>query len=164
MALVNCKECGEKVSTEAKSCPSCGCKPPKKKSFILRSLLFSIIAFFVYVYVTNEESTLTPKQKAEMAAMNSTDDEESRQYAWMEQGKSAVLARLKDSQSAEFKDVYFFRGAGNVPMTCGQVNSKNSFGGYVGFKHFISAGTQDFTFLEGEAKDFASAWNKYCTK
>jgi len=34
MALVKCKECGKKVSTEASSCPSCGLPNPtsKKKS------------------------------------------------------------------------------------------------------------------------------------
>ncbi|WP_394854470.1 zinc-ribbon domain-containing protein [Shewanella xiamenensis] len=26
MALVKCKECGEQVSTKAKSCPKCGAK------------------------------------------------------------------------------------------------------------------------------------------
>lgn len=30
MALVNCKECGKEVSTEAKSCPNCGASQPKK--------------------------------------------------------------------------------------------------------------------------------------
>lgn len=32
MALVKCKECGEKVSTKAKACPTCGGIPPKKTS------------------------------------------------------------------------------------------------------------------------------------
>lgn len=30
MALVKCKECGNQVSTEAKACPTCGAKPPRK--------------------------------------------------------------------------------------------------------------------------------------
>lgn len=166
MALVKCNECGEKVSTKAKSCPACGAKAPKEKSFILRSLLLAFIAFVVYVSVTKEETNLTPAQKAEVAAMNTNpaDEENAKQYLWMEKGKKAVLERLKDPNSAEFNGVYFSRGADNTPMTCGQVNSKNSFGGFVGFKRFISAGSPEFTFLEGEAKDFSSAWKKYCTK
>ena len=31
MALSTCKECGAQVSTEAKSCPSCGVKAPTKR-------------------------------------------------------------------------------------------------------------------------------------
>jgi len=34
MALANCKECGKKVSTSAKSCPSCGVPSPTKKEKI----------------------------------------------------------------------------------------------------------------------------------
>ena len=31
MALASCKECGKKVSTSAKTCPSCGIPSPTKK-------------------------------------------------------------------------------------------------------------------------------------
>jgi len=31
MGLANCKECGKKVSTTAKSCPNCGAPEPTKK-------------------------------------------------------------------------------------------------------------------------------------
>jgi len=31
MALAKCKECGKKVSTSAKTCPSCGVPSPTKK-------------------------------------------------------------------------------------------------------------------------------------
>ncbi|WP_412514572.1 MULTISPECIES: zinc-ribbon domain-containing protein [Shewanella] len=31
MALVKCKECGEEVSTKAKTCPKCGAKAPTKQ-------------------------------------------------------------------------------------------------------------------------------------
>ncbi|WP_115389819.1 hypothetical protein [Shewanella algae] len=87
-----------------------------------------------------------------------------RRFGFLSELRNKALARLKDPKSAEFKDVYFFRGADNVPMTCGQVNSKNSFGGFVGFQHFVSGGSPDMTFLQNEVDDFASVWNKFCTK
>lgn len=31
MALVNCRECGQTVSTEAKKCPHCGAAPTKTR-------------------------------------------------------------------------------------------------------------------------------------
>lgn len=43
MALVKCKECGEQISTSAKSCPKCGAKPPRKTS------LFTWIALFIII-------------------------------------------------------------------------------------------------------------------
>lgn len=34
MALINCKECGAQVSTQAKTCPSCGAKVKKPTSIV----------------------------------------------------------------------------------------------------------------------------------
>lgn len=50
----------------------------------------------------------------------------------MAAAKEKVAAELKDPASAEFKDLQV------IGATCveGKVNSKNSFGGYVGFKEF----------------------------
>ena len=49
--------------------------------------------------------------------------------AWIEAGKTAVRAKLKDSHSAEFRNAYVNRGKDGIPMTCGEVNSKNAVGG-----------------------------------
>ena len=177
MALVKCKECGEQISTKAKSCPKCGATPPKKTSFVTWAVLVLIV---LVVYGTmQEQANLTPEQKAarteqrkaESEAEEKKDaerklaqDQKTKEYIWIEKGKESVLAKLKDPKSAEFKEVYFFRGADNVPITCGQVNSKNSFGGYVGFQRFVSAGSPEMTFLQNEVTDFATVWNKFCTK
>lgn len=55
--------------------------------------------------------------------------------AEMQRAKEAVSAQLKDPESARFKDVVF-RSLKNGFAVCGQVNAKNSFGGYVGFRAF----------------------------
>ena len=49
--------------------------------------------------------------------------------------KSAVLSRLKDPDSANFKDLQVVEGGRAL---CGLVNSKNSYGGYAGFKRFVA--------------------------
>lgn len=51
-------------------------------------------------------------------------------------GKDKVLEQLKDPASAEFREikVSIFNGA---PLVCGEVNAKNSYGGYTGFRHFM---------------------------
>ena len=50
-----------------------------------------------------------------------------------EQCKSAVLATLSDPNSAQFRNLEM-RG----PCLVGEVNAKNKFGGYVGFRKFAA--------------------------
>ena len=46
MALKNCKECGQEVSSEAKVCPHCGKRLRKWNWFLL---IFVPLAFFLLV-------------------------------------------------------------------------------------------------------------------
>jgi len=87
--------------------------------------------------------------------------QEVKELAWMDKGKTAVRSKLKDPNSAMFKEVFYSK-SGGVPMTCGLVNSKNSFGGYGGYQRFVSAGKYDLTYLEEQVKDFAKVWDKFC--
>lgn len=52
----------------------------------------------------------------------------------IEGAKARVLETLKDPDSAKFKEVYV---ASDGETLCGSVNSKNSYGGYVGFQSFM---------------------------
>lgn len=64
--------------------------------------------------------------------------------------KLAVKKELKDPESAQFRDLRYFAHHAVIPdgrkfgitySLCGQINAKNSFGGYVGFKRFVSTVT-----------------------
>lgn len=90
----------------------------------------------------------------------SLNDEKYKEISWMNLGKEAVKKRLKDGSSAEFRNV-FFKNNG-VPITCGEVNAKNSFGGYGGYQRFISAGNDELTFIEEQVSDFEISWNRFC--
>ena len=48
-----------------------------------------------------------------------------------------VVYGLKDPDSAKFRNVRFVK-YNNQIVVCGEVNAKNSYGGYVGFSEFIS--------------------------
>jgi hypothetical protein len=50
--------------------------------------------------------------------------------------QAKVVSQLKDPASAQFRAVQL-NAAGTA--ACGQVNAKNSFGGYVGFQDFIAS-------------------------
>lgn len=67
MALVKCKECGEKVSTKAKACPNCGAKAPKKTSLFTWLVLIFII--FI-VYVANQSPTSKVSSKSSNSQHN----------------------------------------------------------------------------------------------
>lgn len=55
--------------------------------------------------------------------------------------EDAIKEQLIDPSSAEFYDVKEIQ-VGNSKFICGQVNSKNRLGGYVGRRPFIGAGSQ----------------------
>lgn len=51
--------------------------------------------------------------------------------------RDGMESRLKDAESARFRNVRF--GAGeHKEVVCGEVNSKNSYGAYAGFTSFIA--------------------------
>jgi len=54
-------------------------------------------------------------------------------------GQAKLVEDLKDPESAQFKGMFFHpdaKNSGSVASgyVCGEINGKNSFGGYVGFK------------------------------
>lgn len=52
--------------------------------------------------------------------------------------ETAVKSSLKDPDSATFRHFGAFKDADGGLRECGEVNSKNSYGGYVGFTRFNS--------------------------
>lgn len=92
-------------------------------------------------------------------------DDSAKQLAWIETSKDAVRDRLRDPESAQFRNVQFFAGSG-VPIACGEVNAKNAFGSYRGFERFIAAGdVEGTTFLESDMlseNEMSAAWNRLC--
>lgn len=102
-------------------------------------------------------------EEAEAAAKKAETD----QQIWIVRGQEAVTAKLKDPDSAQFRNAFFHMAkvdGKDVPISCGEVNSKNSFGGYGGFQRYISAGSAESTYLEEEVADFGNAWKLMCVK
>ncbi|ARV15170.1 hypothetical protein [Polaribacter sp. SA4-12] len=55
MALINCKECNEKISDKANNCPKCGIKQNKKtNSFSM--IIFGIITVIVIAFLLNQKN------------------------------------------------------------------------------------------------------------
>lgn len=68
---------------------------------------------------------------------------------------------LKDPNSVQYRDVILSRSR-NGAAVCGELNAKNSYGGYIGFARFFSF--KDSTeIFRGNAKDnFESVWRELC--
>jgi len=83
------------------------------------------------------------------------------EYAVIRVGQRAVESRLKDADSAKFRNQ--FVGKSGVP--CGEVNARNGFGGYNGFKRYIASGG-GVSVIEGEIPDdqFEASWKRLCAR
>ncbi|WP_410480685.1 hypothetical protein ACJ70E_15830 [Pseudomonas plecoglossicida] len=97
-----------------------------------------------------------------LAACGQSDAKKAESAAAMAEIRNQRVARefvsgvLKDPGSAEFR---------NQRGLCGEVNSKNSFGGYGGFKRFIAA-SKEMVVFENDGRmnpgDFEKAWSMHC--
>lgn len=77
-------------------------------------------------------------------------------------GKQTVRDKLRDPDSAVFRNEAFYSG-GVVPVVCGEVNSKNGFGGMTGFQRFFAAGDK-MAVIESEMADgeMQKTWDELC--
>jgi hypothetical protein len=156
MALKPCKECGGPVSDKAESCPRCGAKLPKQTS-LLTWILGGFFAFGVLfaVYGSTREPSTTeitqPKNENKAGLLLYFAQEQIKQNA-----KDAASVQFRGEQLHEKTDV----GA----VACGEVNAKNSFGAYTGFKGFVAVEKDMNLYIEDgvNSKRFAEKWNKYC--
>ncbi|MGH8273631.1 MAG: hypothetical protein ACRES9_05155 [Gammaproteobacteria bacterium] len=56
--------------------------------------------------------------------------------------KKKLASDLKDPDSAKYKDVHAYQddaGGKTAIVFCGEINAKNSFGGYNGYERFVAA-------------------------
>lgn len=125
-----------------------------------------------------ESATLSPVQnKVEKSEDEKRDAENAQRDGDLDdKAKSDVSRIMKDPDSAQFKiekrvyDKIEKRGngtyVGNSNVVCGWVNSKNAYGGYVGFKRFIWFSYDGFIYLDGgkgaEDPYFPIIWNEHC--
>ena len=68
--------------------------------------------------------------------------------------KENIQRQLKDPESAQFRDVKVVINTLNEKAVCGEVNAKNSYGGYTGFKPFYTIDGQDIKFIENSANSY----------
>lgn len=75
-----------------------------------------------------EESPALPPPQPRTYPSEATPEE-------LEVATTMVTDRLKDPDSARIRNVRLMQEGGD--LVCGEVNARNSFGGYTGFSHFV---------------------------
>ena len=87
------------------------------------------------------------------------------------EAEANLTADIKDPDSAKFRNEYVSQLSGGNLMLCGEVNSKNGFGAYTGFKRFVASPNPDApNLIEGETlaaddgsdRIFADAYKVAC--
>ena len=142
MAIKPCKECGAPVSDKAESCPMCGAKQPKETS-VLTWICVGMLGLAAMIWIFSDHaphSSSEPTKKMKILQTQAST-------------QVAVRSILKDPDSAKFEF---------LNENCGTVNSKNSFGGYVGSRRFVSI--NNIVDLEGYSvskKEMDALWRKH---
>jgi len=84
--------------------------------------------------------------------------------AWGSSTKAAVLAQLRDPDSAKFSEIFAVgdRKVGKAfpVIICGKVNAKNGFGGFTGDQPFVRFMATGAVTLEKQTA--IKEWNAYC--
>lgn len=160
--MLQCKYC-------SKNAPIKGCKACKRLEYLdmfLASLLVvTFLGAIAYGLYSGTSFILNTINQPKSSTINFYAMTDLQKWEWAERGKDSIKNRLKDPDSAQFRNTFFHYGSSLVPVTCGEVNSKNSFGGYAGFQRFISGGSAEVSYLEGDmknAEEFSKVWLAFC--
>lgn len=184
-----CPECAETIKSAANVCKHCGHRfrgsGPKdgprneaeeKVSNSKIGCAVIVVGLIAMIsFCTPDGSDNAPASSTETSSVSDNDeaseenpfDDVSKQGLWIIKSKEGIKKRLKDADSAKFKDVRFYSG-GTTPVVCGQVNGKNALGGYSGFEKFIASGdNESIAFLASDLEtgdSIDNAWKELCIK
>lgn len=141
-----------------------GGRPSKEHTIFLLAVF--VLGFPICVAIQDDMKVNPPEVRAAMAekereAAASRDQLSNQKYNMLAAAEGAIKEALKDPDSAVFRNESVHRNGKNL-IVCGEVNSRNGFGGFSGFKHFVSMGTDTTTFLEDQTRGFGKVWNSFC--
>ena len=160
MALVACSSCGKEIGENAALCPGCGESPPKRTSRIALTIgAFILIAVGMRACPTEGLPDAPEVERASAVGHQvATSDVDS-----IVRARRVLRSASKDADSLQFRGEFNSSYGSGGDIVCGEVNGKNGFGGYAGFKRFIVNGQSSMIDGQEEAL-FESAWVKFCTK
>ncbi|WIX34939.1 hypothetical protein QO259_09975 [Salinicola sp. JS01] len=78
------------------------------------------------------------------------------------EAKKAVANQLRDPDSAKFRNVVGGQGVNHSDTVCGEVNGKNGFGAYVGYRKFIYYPDGTLSISSGQPIQFMLEYMEEC--
>ena len=161
MPIVKCHECGKDVSTQAKTCPSCGVKVKKPTSRALKLIGLACVIGVIGTAITGN-NTPPPQQSAALSPeQRATDDTAKAKRDLQLQTAAAVALRLKRAT----KDPAAFELTALVVKpdgaACYEYRAKNSYGAILPSSAVLTAKGK-VLLQEHDGNTFVSAWNKAC--
>lgn len=143
--------------------------------FLVVSVILVVIGYYIFrgaVEQIESSKALAASAKRLAAAEKKVRDVED---SIILKGQNAIRDHLKDPESARFKNTFVFVKRNNLVLyfsenlrdslaVCGEVNAKNSMGGYVGYKRFFSNGKDAGRIETEDDYEFQSHWENLCEK
>jgi len=172
MALIKCKECGNDISTQAKTCPKCGAPRPKRSISLRRILIGTFLLGLTLIVIGNisshnevQSTAMTPAQRAAQQAEQKKHtayekfrDESVRRGAIM---MAALKKTARNPGSFKLAEARAIEGSGAI---CFTYRAQNGFGGMnIGYA-VLSADGKTIKIQEQDGDAFVKLWNKECTK
>jgi hypothetical protein len=119
-----------------------------------------VVGLFVFLMISELSKVKGTGSSVSTATVSTTQTFDMHGYAY--QTIDNLAGMLKDADSAEFRNVQVVESVGELKgmkLVVGEVNSKNSFGGYTGFQAFV--GTPALVSVESQmsADEFRKFWN-----
>ena len=167
MAMKTCKDCGNAMSVNAKTCPKCGAPAPKGTSRITL-LLGGLFIIFVgqAVYSSLQRSSSSPATEPqvpvsaeERAALDRAAQDKAagdRRRGLIAQAAKTLRAGMHDPASFDLVDAQMMGDQAG----CYTYRAKNGFGALRAGSAVL---TPDNRFLASDSPGFATAWKKHCS-
>lgn len=172
--LITCKDCGNQISKNAPTCPSCGAKNRQTSIITWLAAIFIGLPFLWSIFSgasntdtvdnTQPDKTVASSPYETMTTFNVHQDEFDNYIgSRVAVVEMMIKKQMKDPDSTKFQNWHYVKAANDLPATiCGEVTSKNSFNGYTGYRKFlVKMDTTEFG-IERSTEGFNELYNKLC--
>jgi hypothetical protein len=154
MALIECKECGNEVSSKAESCPKCGAAVETKGMGCGTGIVIVFLCGIVYAAIfPSEHPSTAPAPSTTTQPKETNDDASSR--AWI--AANALKNQMRNPDSFKVEHAYVPKE--NQKVVCLTYRSQNGFGGINREQAILTPAGR---LLPSTATGFNSNWDKFC--
>lgn len=90
----------------------------------------------------------------------------SKYFEFINKAKANISADLKDATSVLWRNTFVSDGGSTMLVLCGELNAKNSYGAYIGFRRFFSTNEPALQHLEDAKTKYVidKMWVSLCAK